>query len=62
MWVPPVRKVYQVTDMRKVSTSNQQISAKSAGTRNKKQILNYIMCVLQFESSNSHRFEKDLKA
>ena len=51
MRVPPVRKVYHfVRSSRKVLTFNQQISAKSARTRNKKPILNdiiYIFCNLK---------------
>ena len=34
-----------VRSLRKVSTFSQQISAKSAGTRNKKPILNDIICI-----------------
>ena len=41
-----------VRSLKKVSTFNQQISAKSAGTRNKKLILNDITSII---------FEEDLK-
>ena len=49
--------------LRKVSTFNQQISAKSAGTRNKKPILTdiiYIFCNLKALTSTQY-FEEDLK-
>ena len=51
-----------VRSLRKVSSFKQQISAKSAGTRNKKPILNDRICIFcNLKALNSHYLEEDLK-